>query len=260
MSENTAEPGAQTEGGFGFSEAGEKPDIKKTLKRPSTIVSVLLGLAVVGFVVWIQQRAISTDLPAPRVSYELLPNIGLTEGVPIAVKLNQIAVFRISDPLGGGGGAERAKAIVENLEGAIEDLEESPGREITLDESGAFPAIVQQAGDGTGRRTIIELTGDDVILAGLDSPKAVARLWAERLTDSLKLLMFAEPPQFTEGSEFGGALFTMYQGARGERGEMSGDSLEESFEELNELQQLSLAELPPRPEPEEGDESEDSEL
>lgn len=235
-----------------------RPDWKETLKKPSTIISIVLGVAVLGLVIWLQQRSESTDLPAPLVTYEILPNEGLTEGLPVAIKLNQVAVFRISDPLGGGGGAERAKEVVANLEGAIADLEEQAGREITLNERGDYPTIVQSAGDGSGSRVIVELTADDLILAGMDSGKGVARLWAERLTDSLKVMMFGEAPEFTDGTEFGDALVSLYLGARSERGAMSGDSLDASFEALAEDQKLLLAELPPRPEPAEDEEEADA--
>lgn len=237
----------QDGGNFEFRDAGKKQNFGDVMKKPSTIVSIVLGLAVVGLVFWLQQRAIATALPPPTVSYELLPNIGLTEGVPIAIKINQVAVFQISDPLAGGGSAERAREIVENLEGAIQDLVDAPGREITLDERGDYPMIVQMAPDGTGYREIAQPNADDLILAGLEEPKAVARLWAERLTDALKALMFAEPPEFTQGTPFGHALDTMLFGARGERGEVSGGSLDQSFEELSDLEKLTLSELPPRP-------------
>jgi hypothetical protein len=235
------------EGDFEFHDAGTRSSFRDVMKKPSAIVSIVLGLAVVGLVIWLQQRAISTELPPPTVSYELLPNIGLTEGVPIAIKINQVAVFQISDPLAGGGSAERAREIVANLEGTIQDLVDAPGREITLDESGDYPTIIQMAPDGTGTRAVIQPNADDLILAGIDDPKRVARIWAERLTDALKTLMFAEPPEFTQGTEFGHALDAMLLGARGERGEISADSLNESFEALSDAEKLSLTELPPRP-------------
>lgn len=250
MSNNNpiSNPSNQRGGGeFEFHDAGNKPSAGEVMKKPSTIISIVLGLAVVGLVIWLQQRAVSTELPPPRVSYELLPNIGLTEGVPIAIKINQVAVFQISDPLAAGGSAERAGEIVENLEGAIQDLVDAPGREITLDESGDYPTIIQMAPDGTGVRSIIQPNADDLILAGIEDPKAVARIWAERLTDALKALMFAEPPEFTQGTEFGHALDAMLLGARGERGAISKESLDESFERLSDAEKLTLAELPARP-------------
>ena len=234
-------------GDFEFRDAGKKQSFGDVMKKPSTIISIVLGIAVVGLVIWLQQRAVSTALPPPKVSYELLPNIGLTDGVPIAIKINQVAVFQISDPLAAGGSADRAREIVQNLEGAIQDLVDAPGREITLDERGDYPMIVQMAPDGTGYREIVQPNADDLILAGLEDPKAVARLWAERLTDALKSLMFAEPPEFTQGTPFGHALDTMLLEARGERGEISGESLDESFERLSDLEKLALSELPPRP-------------
>jgi hypothetical protein len=237
----------QREGDFEFHDAGRKSSFGDTMKKPSTIISIVLAFAVVGLVIWLQQRAISTALPPPKVSYELLPNIGLTEGGPIAIKVNQVAVFQISDPLAAGGSADRAREIVENLEGAIQDLVDAPGREITFDERGDYPIIVQMAPDGTGYREIVRPNADDLLLAGIEEPKAVARIWAERLTDVLKSLMFAEPPEFTQGTPFGRALDAMLLGARGERGEISGESLDESFEALSDLEKLTLSELPPRP-------------
>jgi hypothetical protein len=234
-------------------ESDSQRNWKETLKKPSSIISIVLGIAVLGLVVWLQQRSISIDLPAPVVTYEILPNEGLTDGLPVAIKLNHVAVFRISDPLSGSGGAERAKEIVANLEGAIADLEEAAGREITLGERDDFPTIIQSASDGSGMRLIVQLTADDLILAGSDSAKGVSRLWAERLTDSLKVMMFAEAPEFTANTEFGEALVAMYMGARSERGAMSGNSLDESFEALEEEQKGVLAQLPPRPELVEGE-------
>lgn len=240
-------PGQRGGAEFEFHDAGRKPSAGAVMKKPSTIISIVLALAVVGLVVWLQQRAVATEIPPPRVSYELLPNIGLTEGVPIAIKVNQVAVFQISDPLAAGGSAERAQEIVTNLEGAIQDLVDAPGREITLDESGDYPTIIQMAPDGTGVRNIVQPNADDLILAGIEDPKAVARIWAERLTDALKSLMFAEPPEFTQGTDFGRALDAMLLGARGERGAISEASLNESFERLSDAEKLTLTELPPRP-------------
>jgi hypothetical protein len=119
--------------------------------------------------------------------------------------------------------------------------------EITFDERGDYPTIVQMAPDASGYRAIVQPDADDLILAGIEEPKAVARIWAERLTDTLKSLMFAEPPEFTQGTEFGHALDAMLLGARGERGEISEDSLAESFELLSDAEKLALTELPPRP-------------
>ncbi len=96
-------------------------------------------------------------------------------------------------------------------------------------------------------RNIIQPNADDLILAGIDDPKAVARLWAERLTDALKSLMFAEPPEFTQGTDFGRALDAMLLGARGERGAISQESLDESYERLTDAEKMTLSELPPRP-------------
>lgn len=240
-------PNPRREGDFELHDAETKSSFGDVIKKPSTIISIVLALAVVGLVIWLQQRAISTELPPPSVSYELLPNSGLTEGVPIAIKINQVAVFQISDPLAGGGSADRAREIVEHLEGAIQDLVDAPGREITLDESGDYPTIIQMAPDGTGTRDIVQPNADDLILAGIDDPKAVARIWAERLTDTLKALMFAEPPEFTQGTDFGHALDAMLLGARGERGAISDESLDESFEALSDAEKLTLTELPPRP-------------
>ena len=239
--------GPRREGDFEFHDAGTKPGLGETMRKPRTIISIILAVAVVGVVIWLQQRATSTELPPPNVSYELLPNIGLTEGVPIAIKINQVAVFQISDPLASGGNADRAREIVANLEGAIQDLVDAPGREITLDESGDYPTIIQSAPDGTGTRAIVTPNADDLILAGVEDPKAVARLWAERLTDTLKALMFAELPEFTQASAFGNALEAMLLGARGERGVITPESLDESFELLTDAEKLILTELPPRP-------------
>ena len=81
-------------------------------------------------------------------------------------------------------------------------------------------------------------------LAGDEDPKRVARIWAERLTDGLKVLQFGEPPKFTIGSDFGNALETLYLNARSEEGGISTDSIDDSFEKLSDEQKLSLTTFP----------------
>jgi len=201
---------------------------------------------VVGFVVYLEAGN-RKDLPEIEVTYELLPNEGKTDGVPIAIKLNEIAVFVISDPLDGGSGAARAQSVVENLQESVTILKDEPGKIITLDETGAYPSIVQQSKDGTNRRLLINITEEDMKIASETNPKRLARVWAERLTDTVKLIAFGEAPEYSSGTEFGDAMGTLYAAARQKGGSVSEGSLGEAFEILSDSQKLVLETVPTLP-------------
>ena len=236
-------PPAENAGGFTFTEQVKKPSAKSVFSQPVTIAAIVLTMAVVGFVLYLEAGNHSS-LPDIEVSYELLPNEGKTDGVPIAIKLNEIAVFVISDPLEGGSGAARAQSVVENLQESVTILKDEPGKIITLDEAGAFPTIVQQSKDGTNRRLLINITEEDLKIASETNPKRLARVWAERLTDTVKLIAFGEAPEYSSGTEFGDAMGTLYVAARQKGGSVSQGSLDEAFEILNDGQKLVLATVP----------------
>ena len=69
-------------------------------------------------------------------------------------------------------------------------------------------------------------------LAKTDDAKLLARIWAERLTDAMRLLIFGEPPEFSRDSPFGSALDTLYVNAAAEAGALTTNALNEAFEEL----------------------------
>jgi hypothetical protein len=239
-------PPAQPIQEFGFAEQVKKPTASAVLRQPVTIAAIILVIAVVALVVYLEYGGNRGRLPEIVVSYTLLPNEGRTEGVPISIKLNDIAVFVVSDPLQGGGGAARAQSIVDNLQASVTMLKAEPGKMITLDESGDLPAIVQQSKDGTERRVLIQLTPEDMTLASETDAKRLARVWAERLTDTVKLIAFGEPPEYSTGTEFGDALETLYAASRAQGGSVSEGSLGEAFEQLSDAQKLVLETVPPR--------------
>ena len=243
MSQSPAPPD-ENAGEFDFAKQAKKPSAKSILKQPVMIAAILMVIAVGFFVLYLETGGIISDLPEIEVTYTLLPNEGKTDGVPIAIKLNEIAVFVINDPLEGGGGAARARSIVESLQESVTILKEEPGKIITLDEDDNFPAIVQQAKDGTDRRLLIKLTQEDLTLSGETNPKRLARVWAERLTDTVKLIAFGEAPEYSTGTEFGDAINTLYAAARATGGSVSEGSLEEAFEILNDSQKLVLETVP----------------
>ena len=229
-------------------EAPAKSEKKSPLKQPVFLAAGVLGLCVIGLIFWLESGRIYVELPAPEVTYELLPNDGLTEGVPVAIKVADVSVFRIDDPMTSGG-AERAKQVQADLQAAIEEAEDEPApRTITIDlESAELPAIVQTNVSGEERRVLIQLTEGDLIQANTDDAKWLARLWAERLTDALKVTMFGEAPSFTQGTEFGEALELLYDQARVD-GPVSRGSLNDAYENLGEPEQVALANFPPQPE------------
>lgn len=232
---------------FTFAERAKGRDFQTVLKQPVTIAAIFLTLGVIGLIFYLEGGRIYTELPPPEVSYEVLRNEGLTEGLPVAMKINQVSIFKIDAPMAAGG-AERAREVQAALEGAIEDLVEEPGRTITIDlESAELPAIIQTKVDGSGRRVLVQLTEGDLVLAGTDDAKWLARVWAERVTDALKVMMFGEPPNFTQGTDFGAALTLLYDQAHVD-GPVSRGSLDDAYENLPEPQQLALADFPPKPE------------
>ena len=241
----TAAPAAHAPEELAFGERAKGRDLKSTLKQPVFIAAFLLGLGVIGLIVYLEQGRINVELPPPEVTYELLPNQGLTEGVPIAIKINQVSVFQIDDPMQGGG-AGRAKEVVAALEGAVQDLVDEPGRVITLDaESSDLPAIVQNNPDGTGRRILVQITQGDVTLSGQTDAKWLARNWAERVTDSFKVFVFGEPPIFSIATEFGQALEQMHTVAMTERSAISLGALNRAYEGLPDAEKSKLANFPP---------------
>ena len=82
-------------------EGGKAESLGQTLKKPVMIVAMLLGLGIVTGVWFLQTGSGALRLNAPAVSYELLQNQGLTEGVPIAITLGPLTVFEISDQMSG---------------------------------------------------------------------------------------------------------------------------------------------------------------
>jgi len=251
--EATQRPLAQDGAEFTFAEHAKGATFQAILKRPVTVATIVLLITLGVVVALLESGSIELELPVPEVSYTLLPNEGRTSGVPIAIKLNQIAIFMVNDPLRGGGGAERARGLVDQIQRSVDRAVSEPGKSLRIDnEKGQLPAIVLTEEDGTGKEVLVQMTREDLALAGDTDAKRVARIWAERLTDTLKLIAFAEPPKFTKGTDFGDALMAMYAGARDEKGFIRSSSLNDSFEALPPLRRLALETLPSRgPEPEE---------
>ncbi len=223
---------------------GSKGDsLRQIVRKPLTIVALALGLAVFGIVLFLQRDPGMLRLAAPEAQYELLQNQGLTQGLPIAIRLGPLALFEISDPLAGGAGATRARQVVANLNRAVAVLEETPGRVITIetDADGQSLKIVQKAkSDSVESLEIVRITSDDLVLAQTDDAKLLARVWAERLTDSLRLLLFGEPPEFSRQSTFGSALDTLYVNARSQGGGLTSEALSLAFEDLPEASRRAL--------------------
>jgi len=244
---------AQQDDLHSLADQNQGQSFKEIMRRPVSIAALSLTLGVIALVAYLERGSFQINLQPPEVSYELLPNEGLTDGVPIAIKLNDVAVFKIDDPMQGGA-ANRAKEVVATLKAAIEDMIANPKANIlTLDvESAELPAIIQTGVDGAEKKTIIQITEGDVTLSGQKDAKWMARVWAERLTDSLKLLVYGQEPQETLSSDFGEALATLYLRAREERGAVSKGSLEHAYETLTDVQKSSLVSFPPPEAPPEG--------
>lgn len=209
-----------------------------TLAAAAIVIGILLVLA------FLEHRAIDRDLPLPEVTYELQRNEGVTAGVPIAIKMNQITVFLLDDPMESGTGAERAKQVVASLQDTLLRVQNQPGQTVTLDINTELPEVVISRPDGTERRRIVQLQPGDMKLVGEEDAKRVARVWAERLTDAIKVFVFAEPPKFSTGTEFGDSLDALYAAAMQHGGAISKGSLDFAFTSLNDRQRQALETLP----------------
>ena len=230
--------------------SSEQESLKQVLTKPLTLVAVGLGLAIAGLVFFLQQDPGVLTLEIPEVRFELLPNQGVTEGVPIAIRMGHLMLFQISDPVSGAAGAARAKQVVANLNQALDELVADPPRVITIQTgtSEGLPTIVQKEfTDSPESLEIVSVTADDMALAKTDDAKLLARIWAERLTDSLRLLIFGEPPEFSRDSPFGSALDTLYVNAANEAGALTTDALDTAFEGLPVNLQKALNQDPPEP-------------
>jgi len=236
--------GLQDNRGLVFGEELEDRSWKGMIFRPFTLAAAALLVGVLLFVAFLEDRSIDRSLPLPEVSYSLQRNEGITAGVPIAIKMNQVTVFLIDDPMEGGTGAERAKQVVASLQATVQMLQNHPGRTVTLDINSELPSIVISKPDGTERRAIVELQPGDLTLVGETDGKRVARIWAERLTDAVKVLVFGEPPKFTKGTEFGDSLDALYATAMQRGGAISKGSLDFAFAALNDRQRLALETVP----------------
>ncbi len=230
--------------------ASNEESFRQVLAKPSTIVGIVLGIVVAGVVIVLQTGPSHLTLDPPEAKYELLPNEGLVEGVPIAIQLGPLTLFQLADPMAGGAGAVRARQVVENLNSAVLELGANQNRVITIESSRdeGMPRIVQKATpNSTESIEIVTVTSDDMTLMSTDDAKLLARVWAERLTDSMKLLVFAKPPEFSRDTDFGAALDTLYVNARRESAKLTSAKLAEAFEELPSAQREALTSVPTLP-------------
>jgi hypothetical protein len=229
---------------FVFGEDLEDHSWKAMIFQPLTLA--VAAVVVGGLLVWayLEQNSIDRTLPVPEVTYDLQRNEGVTAGVPVAIKVNQVTVFLIDDTMEAGAGAERAKQIVSNLQTTLAMLQDQPGRTVTLDIDRELPEIVISKSDGTERRAIVELQPGDLTLVGETDGKRVARVWAERLTDAIKVFVFGEPPKFSTGTAFGDSLEALYATALQRSGAISKGALDVAYAELNDGQKLALETLP----------------
>lgn len=252
-SQPPAQVAQQTSSELETLEAGaHATSLREVLAKPVTIVAIVLAICVVGVVVVLQEAPGILTLELPQAKYELLRNEGLTDGVPIAIQLGPLTVFEISDPMAGGAGAGRARTVVASLSEAVRELADTPGRVITIDMKSAegMPRIVQkETANAEASLEIVAVTADDMVLVKTEDAKLLARVWAERLTDSLRLLVFGQPPEFSRDTHFGAALDTLHGTALREGGALTSDSLMTAFEQLAPEMREALTSFPPLPKP-----------
>jgi len=231
-------------GGFSFEEQFRKPTWKTMLLRPVSLIFILGTLAVLAAVVYLVRATAGTDLPLPKVSYQLLPNEGKSKGVPVAVKVNRLVVFLVDDPLESGGGAARAQQIVTQVEQSIARAKGTAAVRFAVETVGGRPVILEVSPSGPDNRTLATVTEEDVKLAGETEGTRVAARWAERLTDAVKVYVFGEAPTFSVGTAFGDSLAALFKAAVDSRGRVTTKSLDRAMDGLPPVRRLAL-ESPP---------------
>lgn len=229
---------------FTFTEQIARPDWRAALRRPGNILFAIGALVVLSVVWYLHWKTSGPSLPTPLVSYQLLPNEGKTKGVPIAIKINHLAIFLIDDPADTAGGAARAKQLVATLEETLRPLQPDSDVRFAVERLEGR-AVIQEIKHATDqRRTLATVQDGDMALAGATDPATLAAAWAERLTDAVKVYVFGQPPTFSTSTEFGQALLTMYKSATAGQTKLSKKALDNAFRRLTPGQRRAL-ETPP---------------
>ena len=229
---------------FSFTEQVAARTWKTIVYRPVTIIFIV-GTLLVGAAVYLLTQATGgVDLDPPVVKQELLPAEGKGQGVPVAIKVNRLAVFLIDDPMEDNR-AKRAQQIVAAVQEAMKNGKVEVGLRFAVEVKDGRPAVLVVTQAGPDPRVLVSVTDGDVALAGETDPARVAARWAERLTDAVKVYVFGEAPTFSRGTDFGEALLVLYKGAVSAKGKLSSKSLERSYQALTPAQKQAL-ETPPR--------------
>ncbi len=229
---------------FSFiAEVAAQSDWKSKLLRPMTVIFALGVVAVFSIVFYLYESTAVGELPLPTVKYELLPNEGRGKGVPVAIKVNQLAVFLIDDPM--EEGAKRAQQIVASIEEILQHAKADAGLRFAVETKEGRPSLVVVTQAGPEPKILASVTEGDAALAGEADPARVAARWAERLTDAVKLYVFGEAPTFSKGTEFGDILSLVYKAALDSHGHVSKKSLDRAYQQLT-LAQRAALETPPR--------------
>jgi hypothetical protein len=228
---------------FSFTEQVAGHSWKSALFRPMSLIFIVGILAVGAFVYFLTEQTGGSELPLPTVKYELLPNEGKSKGVPVVIKVNQLAVFLIDDPM--EEGAKRAQQIVTAIEEILRHAQGDVGLRFAVETRDGRPAVLVVTQAGPDPRVLASITEGDVALSGETDGTRVAARWAERLTDAVKLYVFGEAPMFSKGTEFGDTLFTLYKAAADSKGRLSKKSLDRAFQQLTPVQRQAL-ETPPK--------------
>ncbi len=230
-------------GGFTFEQTAGR-SMRSMFLRPVAIIFLVGAGTVAGLVYYLTAQTGGPDLKPPQLSYSLLPNEGKTKGVPVAIKVNQLTVLMIDDPMESGAGAARAQQIVNTLGEVFGQLKIGAAVRFAVDEADGRPAILKVDPSGPDKRTLATVSPGDAALAGETDATRLAARWAERLTDAVNVYIFGEAPTFSTGTEFGQALAAMHKAALSSRGRISSKSLEKAFRELPEEKRRAL-ETPP---------------
>ncbi len=216
---------------------------KTTLFQPVTLIFIFGVLIVGAFVFFLTASTGGNDLPVPVVKYEVLPNEGRSKGVPVAIRVNQLAVFLIDDPM--EAGATRAQQIVTAIEEVMRNAHSDVGLRFAVEIKDGRPAILVVTQAGPDPRVLASVTEGDVAVSGETDATRVAGRWAERLTDAVKVLVFGEAPTFSKGTDFGESLGALFKAAVDERGHLNKKSLDRAYQRLPPAQRQAL-ETPPK--------------
>ena len=182
--------------------------------------------------------------PLLTFDYEIVrsPNEGdAIEHPHILVRINGLPLYVIRDRGAYPSPIERARAVVEALRRAAEDLQATPGVQFILEKRAGTPTIVQVGSPASRHFPIVAISRADVYAYNIRGPakttqEELAQWWLARTRDYLYLFVLGQAPRLTTRTDDGAALLHLYAVARlrsADTGQTAAQALRQALDELD---------------------------